>query len=133
MFVYNIITGYIFVNIEKSFWDAQAYCSDEYNTNLAIIYDQASNDEAYNICITNNCFIGLYDAWSEGTLIWWDGSALTYSNWANNEPANTDARDCVRFKDENGWKMLKCGNTFPFLCDNPAAGIISIFYLLSIK
>ena len=111
---------YILVTDELSFSEAEEYCNDHYGTNLATIYDDITNDEAWNLCTCDDCRIGLNDRNVEGQYVWTDGSPFGYTKWGPHQPNNRPRKDCVRFEG-NEWEASRCNGKRPFLCNHPAA------------
>ncbi len=78
--------------------------------------------------------IGLNDITTEGTFVWYDQNAVTFTNWQNGEPNNQGNEDCVQLRPNNGlWNDIPCGqsnsgsiievNLCPQLTVSPAATI----------
>eukprot|EP01083_Nonionella_stella_P161154 527496_1 len=61
------IPEYVYVTDPKSWFEADAYCLSEYQSNLASIHNKAENTAVFNIC--TGCWIGYSDTKSEGTLV----------------------------------------------------------------
>ena len=64
-------------------------------------------------------WIGLNDVTKEGKFLWADGSHVTYTNWASNQPDNRkDYENCVEIAVHGGsWKDTSCGRQLPFICE----------------
>ena len=65
-----------------------------------------------------NTWIGATDVNEEGTFRWTDGSLLTYSNWAPNEPSDGE-ENCAHYYDRyNGkWNDKECLSQSYFICE----------------
>ncbi len=65
-------------------------------------------------------WIGATDETTEGTFLWADGSAITYSHWRAGEPNNgAGGEDCTVIEGDNAakeWDDRGCGAAFPYLC-----------------
>ena len=62
------------------------------------------------------CWIGLNDLGREGTYIWNDGTAVSYTDWNSREPSANEGEDCVRLV-SGGWSDLICSNEFRCICE----------------
>lgn len=117
------------IGIQLSWLDANKYCKNAYNGQLATINNNDANNAAYDTGsnangITVNMWIGLYDT-SEGsnTFEWQDGSGnVTYTNWNSGQP-NNSLHWCGEFEynehnNSSGWNDESCSLTQYFICDN---------------
>ncbi|MBC7695723.1 MAG: gliding motility-associated C-terminal domain-containing protein [Burkholderiales bacterium] len=67
---------------------------------------QALSNQGYS---SNVIWIGYSDAVSEGSFVWYDGSPLSYSNWAPGEPNDAGGvEDCTQIYPDGMWNDLNC-------------------------
>lgn len=67
---------------------------------------QALSNQGYS---SNVIWIGYSDAITEGSFVWYDGSPLSYSNWAPGEPNNSGGNEnCTQIYPDGGWNDLNC-------------------------
>ena len=108
-------------------------CNDDYGTFPATIHSLADNEEARQTCAEGNiqrkCYIGLTDNVIDGTFAFEDGfevnQTLADSLWLNGAPANSNTKNCVIIRGEDGkWDSLECdGNGGRMaLCNAPTPG-----------
>lgn len=72
---------------------AERYCKELGGNLVKIESEQKNNVIAQKVKELNKTFyIGASDEKEEGKFVWRDGSAVTYTNWSQNEPNNT--ADC---------------------------------------
>ena len=68
-----------------------------------------------------NCWIGLNDIDNEGTYMWVDGTALSYTQWSPGEPSNGDGiinEDCTSVYSNGYWNDAPCTNAYLcYICD----------------
>lgn len=83
--------------------------------------ESAMEDDFLRQTLTNDVWIGVNDRDVEGTMVWADGSALAYANWAEEQPDDFGAQeDCVekRVGDAGAWNDRPCeGTPQQFLCE----------------
>jgi len=96
---------------DVKFWDAMAYAND-LGGYLATIGSQAENDWLREAAgSTGNYWIGLADVDYEGSWYWENGEALTYTNWAANEPNNSGGNENFAHVNTNGqWNDVNNDN-----------------------
>ncbi|KAH7662481.1 hypothetical protein AAVH_43558, partial [Aphelenchoides avenae] len=67
-------------------------------------------------------YLGLYDAFKNGTWVWADGTPVDYKNWGASKPDNaTGSEFCAQLKPaENGiWDDDKCCGNATGICQMP--------------
>ena len=113
-----------------SWSDGEAYCMDNYGTNLASIHDEDQNVEASNLCYTTeyDCYIGLNDIDIANVYVWTDGSLFDYDSWSPSEPSATTNEYCIRIAARGSsvfgaWGDRDCEREYAILCNkfNPTA------------
>jgi len=72
------------------------------NGQLATVYDAAVNRLFQYNSRDTRVYIGLNDVAQEGTFVWRDGTAPTYTNWASGQPDNSGNEDYVELRSESG-------------------------------
>ncbi|MGN6109959.1 MAG: C-type lectin domain-containing protein [Kofleriaceae bacterium] len=90
----------------RTFADARTACAG-LGGDLAIVRDAANDAAARTLAGIHNAWIGLTDQITEGTFLWVDGSAPTFTNWYTNEPndgGGTYPEDCVILAELRGGK-----------------------------
>ena len=88
---------------------AENYCINNFNTNLASISSITKENELlFSVNNNNNVWIGLNDIENEGIFVWNDGSDITYTNWENDiSPQNDDSLDCY-YINQGYWYASDC-------------------------
>ncbi|WP_165224033.1 lectin-like protein [Aquisphaera insulae] len=79
----------------ETWWEAEAE-AQSLGGHLVAVNDAA--EQALLVSLfggTERLWIGLYDAVSEGTFVWSNGDAVTYTNWAPGQPDNSTNEDYV--------------------------------------
>lgn len=102
---------------------ADTYCADTYGGHVVSVNSQGENDL---VGFLGGVMIGFSD---EGRPVndfaWYDGSAVTYTNWAPNEPSNNltgrGYENCAqRFNggaSEGMWNDVPCTDGGPYVCE----------------
>ncbi|XP_013382736.1 protein SLG1 [Lingula anatina] len=117
---------YQFVNSEKYWSDAQAWCQQRGGRHVEI-HDQATMNFISEVLSTvlssswrnNGIWIGLRrsgSAWA-----WSSGHALVYTNWNSGQPSSNQNHPCSILRREHGWKWVDshCTHLFyqyKFIC-----------------
>ncbi|XP_077976842.1 C-type mannose receptor 2-like [Glandiceps talaboti] len=66
----------------------------------------------------NTLWIGATDSNSEGTWQWQDGSEISYSNWASNEPNDAGGKeDCAHLRGAGDWNDHECQSKRGLICE----------------
>ena len=104
---------------------AERECSSE-GAHLAVPWSKKSNNVIHQMVKTKlkihsigNLLarIGINDWKKEGKWVAYNGSELTYTNWADGEPNNVDDEDCGTMAKEDGtWHDFSCHSFEPFIC-----------------
>jgi len=93
--------------------NAQAY-AQTFGANLISIQSAKENDDLRAALVaqgfgTSVVWIGFSDKNTEGTFEWFDGSTVTYTNWAGSEPNNAGGdEDCTQIFADGFWNDLNC-------------------------
>ncbi|KAI7814747.1 putative CD209 antigen-like [Triplophysa rosa] len=98
----------------KSWTESRLYCRDR-GADLIIINNREEQDFVKNT-FNKTVWIGLSDSDEEGGWKWVDGSTLTTSFWASNEPNSyLGNEDCV--VTYLRWADYPCTHTFKSICE----------------
>ena len=66
-------------------------------------------------------WVGGNDIGSEGTFVWEDGSAWSYTNWDSGEPSNDGGTEhCVELRQANpngAWNDADCSVSKHYICE----------------
>eukprot|EP01083_Nonionella_stella_P287786 979697_1 len=125
------IPEYVYVTDPKTWFEADAYCLSEYQSNLASIHNKAENTAVFNIC--TGCWIGYSDTKSEGTFVTADGTPHDYVQvWCGllTPGNNGDADDCVAMGSPGNnspagcWFDYFCTTKYTFVC-NPIGSALT--------
>lgn len=110
-----------FLNPQSMTGDEAQVFAESLGANLVSVQSQAENDCILNalnaIGESGTIWIGLNDATTEGTFVWYDQSPVVYTNWASGEPNQNGNEDCVQIyptgSEPGMWNDLDCndGNT----------------------
>lgn len=95
---------------------AQAF-AQTLGANLISVQSKAENDSLGKALVKQGfsgiIWIGFSDALKEGDFVWYDGSPISYTNWATGEPNNTDpsdanGEDCTQIYADGSWNDRSC-------------------------
>jgi hypothetical protein len=116
--------GYLACGTTKSWSEAEDFCKSAVGTELARIDDDTENANAVEAIVdafdSANVWIGANDMATEGTWLWADGSAVTYTHWASGEPGGSDIENCVAIRAASiDWYDSNCDAEMRFACDAP--------------
>ncbi|KAJ8358227.1 hypothetical protein AAFF_G00021510 [Aldrovandia affinis] len=115
---------YHFVNIQKSWTEAQTYCRENH-TDLATIDDTEEMKalmEAVDTDFNGEAWIGLYDdrdnwQWSLVDSGFYSEGATEFRNWRNDQPDNYESREhCVIVNGMGTWLDVPCDRAFKSIC-----------------
>jgi hypothetical protein len=98
---------------------AQAACA-EWGGTLARI-DSLAEDELLADHMSADSWIGANDRAVEGGLLWDDGGALGFTNWAEAQPDDSgEDEDCVEKLERNAqWNDARCSQPNAYFCERP--------------
>lgn len=110
------VKTYVFVNESKTWFEAQAYCRQQY-TDLANVLTQSDNGMVTNVIPDETtAFVGLY----RSTWKWWsDGTIHSIDHWAHGRPLSRTGDCAVSLIDAaNVGKLTEysCALNVPFMC-----------------
>eukprot|EP01083_Nonionella_stella_P004860 14200_1 len=126
---------YIFVNVLKTWDEAEDYCQSMYDSHLATIEDDLSAQallDGCSFCTDDFLWMGLNDQAVEGTWEYADGTACpgcaTSPYWNDGEPNNSGDEDCAEvYLRSTIYNMLNdgiCTNDQAFACNKPTADVL---------
>ncbi|XP_052395959.1 C-type mannose receptor 2-like isoform X12 [Carassius gibelio] len=116
---YNASKGFIIVQEQKNWTEAQKYCRESH-TDLASVRNQSENEQIQKIIDQNKTsgdqdkrvWIGLHRLW-----VWSDNSTSTFTHWKpNNNNNNRETCTLIVISDEGQWTDEKCSEEHPFVC-----------------
>ncbi|ROJ30534.1 Macrophage mannose receptor 1 [Anabarilius grahami] len=118
----NENNGYIMVQSNKTWSDAQSYCR-EYYTDLPSIHNSEENNQITNVLLAgHHIWFGLFlDSWE-----WSDKWSRFFRNWAAGQPSQSSGCDCVCMSttDYGEWAHESCDLKRPFICYSARYSII---------
>uniref|UniRef100_A0A8C1JDR0 C-type lectin domain-containing protein n=1 Tax=Cyprinus carpio TaxID=7962 RepID=A0A8C1JDR0_CYPCA len=105
-------------NDPKSWKDAEVTCLN-HGGNLASVHNNKEHAFIKNLVSSSKPFwIGGYDAVSEGTWFWSDGSKMNFRLWNAGEPNNSVEEHCIEanYGGLGYWNDQQCGDQLSFVC-----------------
>lgn len=104
------------VNGTATTWaNAQSICKSS-GGNLAIVNNASENYYIYSITQLA-VWLGATDVATEGSFVWVNGTAVTFSAFAAGEPNGGTAENCVQMTPTGYWNDLACNATRAFVCE----------------
>ena len=93
--IYDYVTygGHTYVLTSSMTWANVAALADDLGGHVVTVDDQAEQDFLYSTFGTQDLWIGINDAQTEGTWVWADGTPVDYTHWAGGEPNSGDNYD----------------------------------------
>jgi hypothetical protein len=114
---------YLFCTNYASWPSAAASCQAS-GMNLVAMNDAAEESFVYTTARTYSSqkfWTGFNDREVEGSFVWNNGDAVTYTNWYWGEPNNIGNEDCGqinRFYPAYGWNDEPCSWSFFYICES---------------
>ncbi|XP_022098506.1 alpha-N-acetylgalactosamine-specific lectin-like [Acanthaster planci] len=122
-----------FFGTPKTFAEADKHCQQFFTHvgqgHLVSITNVAEDNLMYNMwqstCGTafDTVYMGLTDRQEEGNFVWLDGSGLSYTNWKDGEPNNTNRDEsCAGLlsgPSSQYWEVVPCSREYVFICKMP--------------
>uniref|UniRef100_A0A3Q2U6V3 Galactose-specific lectin nattectin-like n=1 Tax=Fundulus heteroclitus TaxID=8078 RepID=A0A3Q2U6V3_FUNHE len=113
---------FIFHYQARTWSDAEKFCI-AIGGNLASIHSSDENTFISEMIkretgSTRDTWIGGYDAVTEKTWLWSDGSSFQFVNWYNNQPDNyRGTQHCLEINyGGDYWNDMPCTSSMPFVC-----------------
>nr|XP_006811675.1 PREDICTED: macrophage mannose receptor 1-like [Saccoglossus kowalevskii] len=104
-------------------WEDAKQCCEKMGADLVRVQNQIVQDYVTQLTTITSLWIGLSDNISDqkGEYSWANGSPISYTNWALDEPRNNSADNCVTAKLSKcgQWITASCATKLPFLCEKP--------------
>ncbi|KAI1901235.1 hypothetical protein AGOR_G00032210 [Albula goreensis] len=120
---------YHFVNIGKSWTEAQSYCRENY-AELATIDNQEEMEALMGVVgsgYEGEAWIGLYDdrdswQWSLADRGFYSEGETEFRNWASGQPDKCNGSElCVAMRPNGEWDDISCNRKGPFICYDVSA------------
>ncbi len=118
-FCFKASTGFVRVQEEKNWTDAQKYCREKH-TDLASVRNETETNQIQtiinqNLTSHNKAWIGLYRFW-----VWSDNSNFTFTHWMSGKPDIGAKQDSIctstDMSDGGQWIDDYCTEPHPFVC-----------------
>ncbi|KAL8575205.1 hypothetical protein ACOMHN_042326 [Nucella lapillus] len=115
---------YVFSYVHRVNWKTAFSRCTQYGAAMVSIHNDAENKFVFSLLPNSYhgvTWIGLNDQSQEGSFLWTDSSAVTYTQWNNHEPNNIHNEDCVIMYRNARWTDYKCTSTNVdgFFCKKP--------------
>ena len=111
--------------------DARLQCVTR-GYDLATVTSLEENTLMSSLTTATHCWIGYNDRDIEGTFVWADGSASTYTNWSpNGEPNGGSGYDCGEIYSNGYWNDDACTLTRTCYLCSATGKIISTYIIFS--
>ncbi len=117
-FCFKASTGFVPVQEEKNWTDAQKYCREKH-TDLVSVRNESENKLIKTFINQNSspnqAWIGLHRFW-----VWSDNSTASFTHWKSGEPNSRNNRDSIctstGMSDGGQWTDELCSEPHPFVC-----------------
>ncbi|KAA0718640.1 Brevican core protein [Triplophysa tibetana] len=123
---YNGGAGFIFINITRTWRDAQNYCR-QHHTDLTSV---SSPGQQRLINDKSSVWIGLFlHSWQ-----WSDNWSLSFRYWTTGQPSNSSASgNCVAMatNDSGKWAHDNCDQRFPFICHGRPKPLYRLYHYIN--
>ncbi|XP_067915862.1 lectin-like [Heterodontus francisci] len=113
---------YKFFPLNRNWIDAELYCQSlVLGGHLTAIHSNELNQFIVKLIGARNrlfppTWIGLSDAYKEGSFFWSDGSSLGFRNWIRLQPDNRNGMENCVITKSGGWNDWPCKTQRPFIC-----------------
>uniref|UniRef100_A0A3Q4MFW3 C-type lectin domain-containing protein n=1 Tax=Neolamprologus brichardi TaxID=32507 RepID=A0A3Q4MFW3_NEOBR len=107
----QLVRQLYFINVTKSWNDAQQHCRDEY-IDLAIVNSSALIQEAQKRAGSTEAWIGLSKDWK------WSQTGAVQSSWFKWSSGQPGTGECVTISSSGSWSTRQCSATYHFVCYN---------------
>lgn len=107
---------YFVIQGQPRSWQTQRDACVAAGAHLATITSQGENDFVAPLVGGTDRWIGLYRPTGGDPFGWVTGEALSYENWANNEP-NEPGESCGRIRTTSTWADRACDNSYGAICE----------------
>ena len=133
-------TSFVFNNHKYTYYDisipwnsANAFCENQKGNLVTITSDEERLALIENFGISSSYWIGASDALEEGVWNWTTNEEFVYSNWADNEPSNSDGLEnyagIIAGSPTAKWNDFRINlNIDGFVCETDAPNIYTISY-----
>uniref|UniRef100_A0A3Q1I672 C-type lectin domain-containing protein n=1 Tax=Anabas testudineus TaxID=64144 RepID=A0A3Q1I672_ANATE len=110
-----------FLSTERGSWTTGREDCRTRGADLVVI-DSIEEQTFLSGLSNKNTWIGLTDRDKEGTWKWVDGTPLTVTYWASNQPDNKNGEDCVEILSDQSskWNDISCEDSRQWICEKPA-------------
>jgi hypothetical protein len=97
-------------------WDTALASCEAWGGSLVAINSAEENDWILPLLVADT-WIGGNDSATEGTFVWANGDAWSYTNWNTDQPDDWHGEDCVEAQATGVWNDLVCRRDRAYLCE----------------
>ena len=88
---------------------------------LATVQSQVEQNALFSLTGSNGAWIGLSDFLDEGMFSWVDGSQVSFTNWRNGQPNNSNNNQhCTWIRPDGFWDDIICNRKEAYVCQQNA-------------